>query len=139
MKNRAGAHNTKTKVVVRVARRVVVTVSNTAVRSVVVPAAAAFDAVRPRRGANLYTTIPPLQHTVAIYDFFEPLTRQFCSFALWQNCFLGCLSSLLDFFVLSRTGAHNTKTKAAVRVARRVAVTASNTAARSVAAPAAAA
>ena len=46
---RTGTHNAETKVVERVRRAEVATVSNTTVRSVKVPAPTAPDAVRPRR------------------------------------------------------------------------------------------
>lgn len=47
---RAGAHNTETKVVVAVVRVVVVPVTNRRVVGVVIPRAAAFDAVRAGSG-----------------------------------------------------------------------------------------
>ena len=44
----SGAHNPKPKIVVLVTRVIVVAIGNRRVRSIVVPTAAAFDAVRAR-------------------------------------------------------------------------------------------
>ena len=49
---RAGTHNTETKVVVAVVRVVVVPIRHGTVRSIVVPRATAFDAVRTGRRAG---------------------------------------------------------------------------------------
>ncbi len=48
----SGADNPETDIVVLVVRIVVVPVSHGAVRRIVVPAAAAFDAVRARSGSH---------------------------------------------------------------------------------------
>lgn len=86
-----GANNAEAKVVVPVGRVVVVTISNLAVVVVVVPAATAFHAVRPRRrtcslllknAVFFYSLCPTLGHIFTFLKFLSGRMLQPSRFAL---------------------------------------------------------
>ena len=82
---RAGAHQTQAYVVVAVVRVVVVTVRNLTVVRVVVPAAATFNAVRPRRGANFFSASSLQIQCMHTLTYIHTSLQLLFSTALWRS------------------------------------------------------